>query len=70
MALGPGPHWLEIRTLVLTKGHQKMLAGLCWSLSADTNLGVQGAVKAEEEKKKKPPLKGQIHRTDVHRYQV
>lgn len=69
MALGPGPHWLEIRTLVLTKGHQKMLAGLCWSLSADTNLGVQGAVKAEEEKKK-PPLKGQIHRTDVHRYQV
>ena len=63
MALGPGPHWLEIR---------KMLAGLYWSLSADTNLGVQGAVKAEEGKKK-PPLKGQngsIHRTDVHRYQV
>lgn len=32
-----------------------MLAGLCWSLSADTNLGVQGVVKAEEEKKTNLP---------------
>ena len=27
MALGPGPHWLEIRTLVLTEGHHEYWLG-------------------------------------------
>lgn len=27
MALGPGPHWLEIRTLILTEGHHEYWLG-------------------------------------------